>query len=198
MINKSNKKGFTLIELLVVISIIGILSSTVMASLNSAREKARDARRLADMAQVKTALELYYDDNNQYPSTGGTNVTYADPGCGALTAPDTTTADWIPGLVASGYMKVLPHDPRPKDNARNYGWPYACYMYASDGQLFILSAWATVETGPNTQKMYSRAGFRESLYSNQSYLCNHPNIGSEVFGDYYKHSYTITNINCTW
>ena len=63
------KKGFTLIELLVVIAIIGILSSVVLASLNSARTKARDARRSADIKQVQTALEFYYDNNVSYPSS---------------------------------------------------------------------------------------------------------------------------------
>lgn len=65
-----NKKsrGFTLIELLVVIAIIGILASIVLASLNTARKKGRDARRISDMKQVQLALELYYDANgSQYP-----------------------------------------------------------------------------------------------------------------------------------
>lgn len=62
-------KGFTLIELLVVIAIIGILSSVVLASLNSARQKSRDARRVADIKQVQLALELYFDSNANYPTT---------------------------------------------------------------------------------------------------------------------------------
>ncbi len=59
--------GFTLIELLVVIAIIGILSSVVLASLNGARTKARDARRVAEIKQIQVALELYYDAKGKYP-----------------------------------------------------------------------------------------------------------------------------------
>ena len=62
-------RGFTLIELLVVIAIIGILSSVVLASLNSARQKSRDARRIGDIKQLQLALEMYYDSNNGYPSS---------------------------------------------------------------------------------------------------------------------------------
>jgi prepilin-type N-terminal cleavage/methylation domain-containing protein len=65
---KNNKKGFTLIELLVVIAIIGILSSVVLASLNSARQKSRDARRISDVKQLQLALELYFDSNANYPT----------------------------------------------------------------------------------------------------------------------------------
>jgi len=60
-------KGFTLIELLVVIAVIGLLSTIVMVSLNSARAKARDARRKEDLKSIRTALEMYYNDNNNIP-----------------------------------------------------------------------------------------------------------------------------------
>lgn len=60
--------GFTLIELLVVIAIIGVLASIVLASLNTARRKSRDARRVADIKQLQLALELYFDANSSaYP-----------------------------------------------------------------------------------------------------------------------------------
>lgn len=61
------ERGFTLIELLVVIAIIGILSAVVLVSLNSARAKSRDARRVSDVRQLMTALELFYNDNGGYP-----------------------------------------------------------------------------------------------------------------------------------
>lgn len=64
--------GFTLIELLVVIAIIGLLASIVLASLNAARIKARDAARISAMQEMKKALELYYNDHGHYPySCGG-------------------------------------------------------------------------------------------------------------------------------
>jgi len=62
------QKGFTLIELLVVIAIIGILSTIVMVSLNTARAKARDARRVSDVRQLQLALQMYYDSAGSYPA----------------------------------------------------------------------------------------------------------------------------------
>lgn len=64
----NTKKGFTLIELLVVVSIIALLSSVVLASLSAARSKARDAKRISDIRQIRNALELYRNDYGSYPT----------------------------------------------------------------------------------------------------------------------------------
>ena len=126
-----NKSGFTLIELLVVIAIITLLSSVVFASLNSAREKGRDAKRLSDIHQVQLALELYAVNNDgAYPSTGDMHNVYVDTGCPqSITAPDVKTANWVPGLVPT-YMSILPQDPKPVS--------YGCYMYSSNGNKYLL------------------------------------------------------------
>ncbi len=104
------KKGFTLIELLVVIAIIALLSTLSVVALNSARVKSRDARRLSDIKQIRTALEMYFDQNSKYPETngvitiGGAN---ADFDClssnGLGVKPCTSTV----------YLETIPGDPRP-------------------------------------------------------------------------------------
>lgn len=62
------KQGFTLIELLVVIGIILLLSLIGISQLNVSRQKARDAKHIADARQIQTALQLYYSDENEFPA----------------------------------------------------------------------------------------------------------------------------------
>ena len=88
---RKGQPGFTLIELLVVIAIIGILATIVLVSLNTARSKARDVRRISDLRQVALALEMYYDDNDAYPVLAI---------CGA-----------IPAALAPTYIGAIPVDP---------------------------------------------------------------------------------------
>jgi len=94
------QKGFTLIELLVVIAIIGLLSTLATVAFNGARTKARNAKRLADVKQVQTALELYYNTNSSYATTT-----------------EITTVVTAVGTVLSGsidtFMTNLPTSPLP-------------------------------------------------------------------------------------
>src|SRR5680860_400779 len=108
--NNANR-GFTLIELLVVIAIIGLLSSIVLASLNSARVKARDANRYSDLWNVKLALEMYYDDHGSYPLTQSPRwwtvcTNGYDPTARETSGPN----GYIPNL-APQYISVLPIEP---------------------------------------------------------------------------------------
>jgi prepilin-type N-terminal cleavage/methylation domain-containing protein len=92
---KFNKKGFTLIELLVVIAIIGLLSTMAVISLNSARAKARDAKRLSDVKQLSTTLSL----------EAGADDNAALAGC--VTENALTTACTGPGQVGIEFPKFM-------------------------------------------------------------------------------------------
>lgn len=108
-------RGFTLIELLVVISIIGLLSSITLASLNSAREKARNARRLADMRQVQTALDFYYDAFGSYP-----NSDYQGNGGWDTSGTPISSPSFLTPLVSNGFLPMHVFDPKTNDDYGNY------------------------------------------------------------------------------
>jgi len=143
------RKAFTLVELLVVIAIIGLLSTVATVSMSSARVKARDAQRKANLVQISKALELYYSDNGGYPSTGGiANWQGAATVYGGLA--DSGAGAWIPGLTPN-YIASLPHDPDTnKPKVYCLGTPtVASYIYTSNVTDYKLLAYCTPES-PNT------------------------------------------------
>jgi prepilin-type N-terminal cleavage/methylation domain-containing protein len=96
----SSKKGFTLIELLVVIAIIGLLASIVIVSLNTARAKARDARKQADFRNISAALYMFYDKNNRMPN----NYKPSSGACEGQTYYDQSMQE----LVSGGFLSAIP------------------------------------------------------------------------------------------
>lgn len=94
------QNGFTLIELLVVIAVIGILASVIMVSLNSARAKARDARRMADFKQVSLALQFYYDTYGTYPRISPVTTNQWTDNFNAM-AQDLVNEGFLPSVPAS-------------------------------------------------------------------------------------------------
>ncbi len=103
-------RGFTLIELLVVIAVIALLSLIGVSSLNTSREKARDAKRVADVRQIQTALQLYYSDENEYPATTGP-VQLA--GANAAKLCDKASGGFVSfeASCVTTYMQDVPVDP---------------------------------------------------------------------------------------
>ena len=106
MVRHPSLRAFTLIELLVVIAIIALLSSVVLASLNTARAKARDAERRSDLEQLSTALELKYSDTGSYPASAGW---LNNPNHGGLDSALTPT-----------YIPSIPDDPTTSSTAVDY------------------------------------------------------------------------------
>lgn len=85
----SKKNGFTLIELLVVLFIISLLASLVIVNVSQARKSSRDAKRVANLKSIQTALEMYYEKYKAYPYTTTTPpVKTCNPNGGAITAGD--------------------------------------------------------------------------------------------------------------
>jgi prepilin-type N-terminal cleavage/methylation domain-containing protein len=107
---KGDLRGFTLVELLVVIAIISMLATLLLLQLGVARAKARDAKRIADVNQVRSALELYFDDNGSYLATN------------------------VMSSLKPGYLINIPHDPLAAGCTDTYsGTAVAgvnCYGYA--------------------------------------------------------------------
>lgn len=112
---KRFQKAFTLIELLVVIAIIAIIATITVVALQNSRASARDSKRLADVKQMQTALELYFNDNNSYPTSVTSTIATS-------------------GVV---YLATLPVAPTPTDGACTT--TTNTYTYSSTGSTYSIT-----------------------------------------------------------
>jgi type II secretory pathway pseudopilin PulG len=144
--------GFTLIELLVIISIIGLLSSAAVFALNNARNKARDAKRMGDLKQIQTALDLYYNEKGYYPE-------YTNLGVRC----NVSAANSLSGLVSENLMVAVPTDPKNTSSPN----PRHCYEYVSGGAS--VSSWYC-SGRPRTDYAWSL------LFSTESISFNFPRL----------------------
>ena len=145
-LNTPRNKGFTLIELLVVISIIGLLSSVVLASVNEARARARDPRRISDLNQIRNALALYYSQNGNYVGTGsGCGSAGAGNGFFNLGSPS-YPATIASCLVSAGYLGAEIIDPTGGvTSSPTERYSYMKYHCTLNGELRVF-VFAKLET----------------------------------------------------
>ena len=108
-----NRRGFTLIELLVTIAIIGLLATLGIVAFNTARIRARDARRTSDIRAIQTALEIFRGSVGGYPDDTVSGAGGSAIGGGNLRS--LTRSGWggaLPAGVAV-YLGQAPNDPAP-------------------------------------------------------------------------------------
>jgi len=157
---KSGEVGFTLIELLVVISIISLLASVSLASLNQARAKARDTALIANIRTLITALEFYYDaNNNKYPLTNSDGY-YAG---GFVWAGK--PIPWVTSIKGDATDVVFKNALRPYltqlPNPGTVGWVYPTsrirYMLVPPSDNSTITSMSGIDCGPDyivTRKCY--------------------------------------------
>lgn len=192
----NKQRGFTIVELLLVIVVIAILSAIVIVAYNGVQLRARQAKAQSDISNVQKLVETHKAFNGTYPVTAAnlnpdwaTTTARTDANC----AGGTQTADWVPGLTSSL--------PQSDGTAMGVGDYPGCYIYASDGTNYVISAWNMFSDPVAESKMYRRLGFREMNPSHIGtifYICNHSATGGVIgtYGidnDYYRHSYTLSN-----
>jgi len=127
----SPERGFTLIELLVVIAIIGILSSVVLASLNTARSKARDAQRASDSTTLSTVITEWENDHNGRPIVGVGG--YSEP-----FYPGTPNSGLYSYLVPT-YISSVPNDPM---------WN-SSYSVDNGSAYYFVADWSSAQISAN-------------------------------------------------
>ncbi|MDO8668456.1 MAG: type II secretion system protein [bacterium] len=116
-----NNRGFSLTEIMIAVSIIGSAATLAGANMDDILPMARDAQRKANVHQVQTALNLYYNDHEQYPATSGDQPTAE----GWQLIKDTLeSAEKI-------YMPEVPNDPLNNNQQ--------VFKYWSDGQEFKIA-----------------------------------------------------------
>ncbi len=158
---KTMRKGFTLLELLVVIAIIGILASIATVSFNSARAKARDAKRVSDSKGVQSAITLYVDDLGALPLKGS--------GASGWSGNDKLCADYETcGTGATKYLDVAP-------TGKWYLEPVTGTAVSSWGAWYTtLENNSSAITGCTTKKdLYTRFDYDEKnkAVSNSTLFC---------------------------
>lgn len=185
----TKRTGFTLIELMVAMSIIAILASVGFVTYSNAQKSSRDARRKQDLKAIAVGLELYYEQNKQYPytATGACTLT----GNGYIQCLSNGASPWITGLDTT-YINSMPVDPFKNQGdpvpvgTAYFGYGFRSYASGacaatSNGQNFTLSARLENPQDPD------RLGAKPKSF------CNLPSNDLQTVHGFDPNLYVVTN-----
>lgn len=162
-------RGFTLIELLVVISIISLLSSVVLASVNNAKKKGVDAAIVQDAKQLSNALELYYLTNKSYPVEG-----YSSEWSDGFATVVTDYGNFA--NIMKPYISKVP-------TVRYSSYPFAIFAYINNDQTvndgYVMNCGSTISSGPGLPKYI--VYFTTNLSLNLPYVYYHEFTGDQTY-----------------
>ncbi|GIW63092.1 MAG: hypothetical protein KatS3mg090_0918 [Patescibacteria group bacterium] len=155
----SSEQGFSLLELMIVIILLGVLASLITNTFVNSLKKSRDARRKADIKEIKNAIEMFYADNNFYPTP-----TYLNFG----------SSFEYNGKV---YMKKL-----PQDVSSNCSYKY---VLDNEGEFYLLS---TIENTQDESPGVSQNGYYVIGSSSTKYDCSKSGASSSCLCKFYDGS----------
>ena len=153
---KKRKRGFTLIELLLVISIISLLSSIVLVSLSTSREKANDSHKIVEAKELEKAIELYRLDNKYevVPTSFTSRGAFHKEG----------TVEYneaMQELVTGGYISSIPDSPSGNDYS---------YIVSADGKSSMFHA--KLSNNSSTRDVCVRIGDDDFGQTGTGYSCD--------------------------
>lgn len=155
LFKQGKTQGFTLIELLVVVAIIGVLTAVLLVNLVGIRERAADTRLKSDLRQLKTALRIYYNDNQSYPADSNGNTAFNGCGSGGNSACAVGDTFQNAGGTTT-YMGTVPE--------------YSFYDQINNGDGFILGVIINNSSDADANNSATECGV-SSPVANTFYVC---------------------------
>lgn len=153
-----------------VISIIGFIVAASVLAFNNARMKSRDVRRVAHIKQIQTALGLYYNDANGYPST----VEAPLPAGQCLSS----ISGFAATCAGTTYMSIVPTAPLPNDGTCTTAQNTYTYAMGAGGTTYTLSyclgeTTGGIKAGPHTATPAGLITYNISIYEKSgTFTCN--------------------------
>lgn len=168
-------------------------------SYRSTQNQAHDLKRRDEIKAVEADLEYYaIHHDGLYPATTANttaNWKTIDVRTDSNCFNGSAQTDWVPNFES------LPQSTPNTGSVAGVGGNSGCYLYASNGTHYVLSAWNMLSAPQTDKSLYRRLGFRtfQTPTSTQFYSCNDNVTGGangayDAANDYYKYSYTISNI----